>query len=121
MSRGSKKRQQRRREYMARLSNHENSTKFSREWQKRLESWVRDLKHYAPRFRDKDGAPMPTAASVVNKILKELASYGEQAITLEYDNTLKVLEHCYCKTIATVFDRNLYRPSINYQHLTERN
>ena len=109
---GSGKRKRKRKEYMKRLSRVD-SDKFVREWRKRLESWLHEMKQDIIYFRNQKNLRPSLIHDRIKEILVELRSYGSSAVELEYDNTVNLLSTFYFETYADLFGRHLYRLRIS--------
>jgi len=114
MGKASSRRKKSRLEYMARLAK-EDPAKFHIEWNKRLASRQHDAYRRANLIGNNRHVSR-CAFSVIEKALKELMAYGEEAFLLEADSTIKTLTNACCRAIASATDHHLYRLGNSYSN-----
>jgi len=83
--------------------------RFQEEWNRRVDSWLREIQRRAGRLVDNYGHPVPPAFEVVEAARYLLAECGIREAALENYCSIDVLVNECCKTLARHIDGRMYR------------
>ena len=108
MGKATRRRKQRRQQYLGRLAR-QAPAKFHSEWSKRLESWAKEARRRAGQLTGEDGGPVPAAFALVETALEELIGCGPEAVNLEYESSKETMLDACCRAVAGAVDPRMYR------------
>jgi len=110
LSKAGQRRQNKSSKYLATLAL-QNELKFRCEWNKRVHSWLLEIRHRGEQLRSESDPKIECERvfGVLNHAAHLIASCGTTVEQLVGDETRAVLANECCKVIASIFGADLYR------------
>lgn len=111
MGKAAERRKAQRQKYLSGLAK-ANPEKFRDEWNKRMDSWLLEVRRRAGKFKDEDGKPIPPAFEVIQHAKRLLTECGIKETVLENCNSVDMLINECCKILSYHIDRRLYQLNV---------
>lgn len=85
-----------------------NPDRFRSEWDKRMDSWLHEIRRRAGILVDNHGETMPPAFDVIKEAERLLHASGLRKDDLEEHRSINILVNECCKVLASHIDNRLY-------------